>query len=409
MKIKRSLVVGCLTTLLGLGAAVGAGFAAEKAPVKEAQAASKTFYFIAGPGWDKDSATFKIDFRDSGGGWLNKRYSMTKQTSYKTAQNETVYTYTASDSTMSGVGKLCFGRFSSDGNTEWNYSSVLDYDGTNLYYRNTSSDAGNPSISKSDSFPDRIVVNESSTPSSSTGRVFVNNYGSGWTDGNIGVRCWGGSATSTSGSVRYGATIYCTNWFQDKTGDDQSYYGWIDIPTNVNGFQFVKLSAKSTTADIWNYQNGDSFTVSDGCFSYIYYASNGWSSGADISKGGAKNDKAYSTLLSRVIESYDTCENSTLNGYGAYGVLNTNIFSHAQAGETSATVTSLNGLSKTIAEHIAGMSSRYSSSSSKIIPMFGPLSDVENSSNVILIIILSSVTLLGVGGFFFIKRRKHDR
>ncbi len=44
MKIRKSLLIGCLTAFLGIGAAVGAGVSAEKAPIKVAEATMDVYF-----------------------------------------------------------------------------------------------------------------------------------------------------------------------------------------------------------------------------------------------------------------------------------------------------------------------------------------------------------------------------
>lgn len=394
--------------IFGASSAIVNNEVKETPVVEKAEAASYVFYFVPNDNWVSDNATFKIDFRDSSGNWKNMRYGMSKE-SYTTKDGKAVYKYTLSNN--SGVGTVYFARFSSDGNTEWNYTGKCSIDwSSNLYYIDTTTNWKDQVISQTDRLPDKIET--STSASSNTGRVFVNNYGSGWTDGNVGVRCWGGSATSTSGT-KYDATIYCTTWFQDKTGDDTTYYGYADIPTNITGFQFVKLSAASSSATIWNYQNGNSFDLSAGCFAKVYYVSNGWSSGADISTGGAKGDKAYSTLLSRVYEAYDTCSDSGYNGYNAATDLNTYFYSHAQDGAASTLVTSLNGSSKTIAVHQAAMEARKAGGRyNGAIRSFNPFSMIDGESGdnatTIIIIIAASVSLLSITALsiLLVKKRK---
>ena len=328
---------------------------------------------------------------------------MTKE-SYTAFEGRYVYKYYMAD--MSGIGKIHFAEFKDS--TEKNYSGACNYDGSNFYYIDNSSSWASQIVSATNKFPDRIVDTVSG-PSTSTGRVIINNAGSGWTDGHVGVRVWGGSAAKSTGTGdRYEATIYCTDWIKDKDDDDNTWYGYADIPTNATGFQFVKLSAKSKSATIWNYQKGDGYNVASGCFSVVYYISNGWSSSADVSTGGAKDDKAYANLLTTVYCAYNTCSDSNLNGYNCAGNLNTYFYSHAQADPT-VTSMGIGALSKKVSIHQTAMTERaagreYYGLSHDFSPF--SLMNGENGVSTIIIIVSSSVALLSVTALSILVIRK---
>lgn len=241
------------------------------------------------------------------------------------------------------------------------------------------------------------------SPSSSTGRVFFNNSGTHWADNSTYKGCavyaWGGDASPkkwTSGSAVYSATVYHLTWFNDDNG---MAYGYADIPLNATGYKFVRTTVADEYTTGLGYYSDTSFVIDS--FAYVRF---GLVSGNGINSGGAKNDVAGANLLKKVIEAYDTCSSSVLNGYGAYSSLNTNFFSHATSEAKSATEKSLNGSTKTIQEHFDGMASRVSRGASSGSALFGVIN--ENTQNITIIVLVSLVSVTAIGGFFFIKKRK---
>ena len=73
MKIRKSLLIGCLTAFLGIGAAVGAGASSEKAPMKTEAAASftsgSTLLFMPNTEWSTTSAYAAYFYGSSGEYW----------------------------------------------------------------------------------------------------------------------------------------------------------------------------------------------------------------------------------------------------------------------------------------------------------------------------------------------------
>ena len=229
--------------------------------------------------------------------------------------------------------------------------------------------------------------------------MFFYNSGTHWASAaGCAVYAWGGDATNEFDSkITQEGTYYHFTWFQDDNGH---YYGFADIPTNVTGYKIAKLS-NSEYVTTESYSSTNSFNIDS--FAYVRY---GQGDGNYISSGGADGDVAGASLMKKVIEAYNTCSNSTLNGYGAYNALNTNFYSHATAAAKSATHASLNGHTTTIQAHFEGMASRVGRAGSSGSLLIGIVN--EKTHSVAIIVIISLVSVTAIGGYFFIRRRKEN-
>ena len=240
--------------------------------------------------------------------------------------------------------------------------------------------------------------------SSSTGRVFFYNSGTHWASAaGCAVYAWGGSASPkiwSNQTVNSDATIYNLNWFTDDNGDS---YGYADIPTDVTGYKFCTITDVNAYFTSIGYYSDTEFIPDS--FAYVRY---GLTDGNVINTGGAHNDVAGGNLMTNVIEAYDTCSSSVLNGYGAYNALNTNFYSHATSAALSATAKSLGGANLTIQEHFEAMARRSSGSSSGI-RVFSFLNNGTSSATTIVIVSIATlISISAIGGYFFLRKRKEE-
>lgn len=238
-------------------------------------------------------------------------------------------------------------------------------------------------------------VKKTTTLTSSTGRVFFNNSGTHWGNGTCAVYAWGGDASQTIDSnITMEGTFYHFNWFEDS---NDIWYGYADIPTNITGYKIAKLNSDAYVTSL-SYDSDNAFTPDS--FACVKY---GQSNGNYISEGGAKDDVADTALMTAVINAYNTCSDSVLNGYGAYSALNTNFYSHATDAAKSAIATSLGGKSATIQAHFEGMAQRSvgANSSSALI-----VASITKGGSMIIIIVISAISLAAVGGYFLFRKKK---
>jgi len=239
--------------------------------------------------------------------------------------------------------------------------------------------------------------------SSSTGRVFFYNSGTHWASAaGCAVYAWGGSASPkiwSNQTINADATIYNINWFTDDNGES---YGYADIPTNVTGYKFCTITDVNAYVTGIGYFSDTEFIPDS--FAYVRY---GAAQGNAISTGGAHSDVAGANLMKKVIQAYDTCSSSYLNGYGAYNALNTNFYSHATSAAKSATESSLNGTSATIQTHFEAMAHRsvYGLPSSQNILVF---TNAKNIPTYGVIIVITVVAVSSIGGYFFVRKRKEN-
>ena len=236
--------------------------------------------------------------------------------------------------------------------------------------------------------------------SSSTGRVFFYNSGTHWASAaGCAVYAWGGSASPkiwSNQTINADATIYNLNWFTDDNGES---YGYADIPTDITGYKFCTITDVNKYFTSVGYYSDTEFIADS--FAYVRY---GLADGNAISSGGAKNDTAGANLMKKVIQAYDTCSSSVLNGYGAYSALNTNFYSHATAAAKAATEKSLGGATLSIQAHFEAMSSR-SSSASALSSILAE--HITSGGSTVAIIAITAVSLMAIGGYFFFKK-KHN-
>ena len=390
MKTKRSLVVGCLTALLGVGAAVGAGFAAEKTPVKEAEAAAsyKTFFIdcTACPDWDSQSLCIHT--------WNGSSDVYIEAT--KVSDNY----WTVRMDTTGCSGYRWYRCKAGNTGTRWNESG---WNGTisNNYcaIKGWDSDA---SFSGSTSGCEEEYEVASTTPSDSTKRVWVDPKGNFY-DGNAraALRVFGDGIT-TKNYILGGSTQYVNMTHESST----QYYFYVDIPVSAD-CQLVRLH--NAFNFIWTYSADFSAITSWNPTLFMY----SWDAAASLSAGGLDSSSNYTVeFAEKFMDGYSTCNPSSVNGYGAYSAMNTNVLS--KLGSTklsqlrSATFSDSTYGTRTYGEKIDRMQHAGKLSSPIVPAIFGSIQS-EESKATIWVIVISAITLLGVGGFFFIKRRKHDR
>ena len=274
-------------------------------------------------------------------------------------------------------------------------------------------------VSKPDTFIS--ITDDALDPSDDTGRVLYNHYNSAWEiNGSVAVETTGGKL-----GKYWSKAWYILSWFEDNDESSSgTWYGFADIPTDVDDFQFVLLSANSYTATKWNdqyqtliggkYTVGGKFSVEDDSFAKIYYGSSDtkdeehkqWMT---ISYGGAKDGYARTILLQKIFEAIDTCSDNVYNGVGSSTTLNTNFFSHATSTALAASATTRNGTEAfTISHIIESINYRGINgvpTSGTRINIFNNFVSEETGITVIIIAAVSAVSLCALA-FFYIKKRK---
>lgn len=252
----------------------------------------------------------------------------------------------------------------------------------------------------------------SSGASSSTARVYINNtkydcHNDWKKDGQIlAVRAWGGSASKLDGSgVGIVASTYLLSWF-DSGGSDGRWYAYADIPTNVSGFQFVRMENDTSTSAIWSYS--DVVTSTPSAYNVVYYLK---ATSTDSCPFVA--EPATSTgqgLMTKVLETINTCNSSEYNGYKAYSNLNTNFYATSTSAAKTAKYTTYNDVSSYSADTIfTALYARNASNNPSVNytnrPVLFNLGAEENISTIV-IIVSSSIALLSVTALSILVIRK---
>ena len=319
--------------------------------------------------------------------------------------NGTTYGYVA---VPSGATQVIFNAWGGDRNQNKTEDLTIPTDGK-ILFKVTSF---NTSSVQTGSWSNLDVMHPSSSllsPSSTTARVFINNDSAhaDWKSAVLGIRAWGGSS-STLNSKPVTASVYAVSWFDGNWSS--VYYAYADIPNDCTAFQVVRLSGDSQSASVWSYS--DSVTKGNTSFSCIYYLVGGSTDSMTLSPGGAKDDHAGSTLLQKVIESYDTCSSSNYNGYGDANELNTNFYSHADDWAKAQTGTSRGGSSVALSTHFDAMITRKAGGTYNGLANLGfTLFGAEEDMSTVIIIVASSVALLSVTALsiLVIKKRKREQ
>lgn len=402
---KLMIALAGLTMMLGVGAMASSVIANNDKEVvltkAEVYIQGPTFYFVPPDSYSiLGTETFYASCYDNA---TEKCYI--KGTEVGTHNTRKVYKFSVSSSYW--INKVIFNRCSSEGEW-WNKSGYINISdsyssGYNTFVAPVTQANNDGWTSGSWYDPSTLTQIEKTTdqsPTSSTARVIFNNTGTHWV-GDCAVYAWGGSASPTLfESYTAPATIYNFAWITDNDGTYNYSYGYADVPTDVTGYKIVKLSAADDYEASVSYYSDNEFTMDS-----VAYIRFGNSNGNYISSGGVKDDVCGSNLLQIVYAAYDTCSSSVLNGYGAASALTTNIYSHAVSGATSATVTSLNGSSGTIAAHHSAMVTRSASgSSARIISSLNASSSV--SLTLWIVIGCGIAGLIGIGAAYYINKKK---
>ena len=415
MKIKKLL--GALS--LAIVTAIG-GFAlisninnSKSEEVKaESWTPNPTIYFMPHNQWIQEgNERFKMNFYDGGSfkGDLEMTYLGTS-TVKGPFYNRKIYKGVVTNGAYVSRIQICrmsssYSQYNYSGTiylTDGNASPVLVCNADLDYWNNFTTDT--PGVRFIDYHTHAVYKTTDQSPSSSTGRVFFYNSGTHWASAaGCAVYAWGGSASGqkiwSSQSVTVDASIYHLTWFSDDNG---SMYGYADIPTNVTGYKFTTLNSGVDSYELkLGYFSDNQFSPDS--FAYVRY---GLQNGNTINSGGAKDDVAGANLMKKIIQVYDTCSSSVLNGYGAYNALNTNFYSHATAAAKSATEKSLNGQTMTIQAHFEGMQARSTGGTPSSRIILGETA--EKTTTYALVIIIGVIGVSAIGGYFFIRRRKEN-
>ncbi len=397
MKIKNAIITLALS--IGIGVCAFAGLkATSRNEVKEAKAASVpsgVYVDISACQWKSWGATLsniKAHFFKGSTGYTT--WPGTAVTSVTV--NGTSYGYVT---VPSGATQVIFNAWGGDSDQNKTENLTIPTDGK-LLFKVTSYNTSSVQTGSWSNLDSMHPTSSLLTPSSSTARVFINNDSAhnDWKSAQLGIRAWGGDA-STLNSRPVSASVYCVSWFDGNY--DGVYYAYADIPTNCTAFQIVRLSGNSASAAVWSYS--DSVNKSNTAFSCVYYLVDGSTDSISLSPGGAKDDHAGSTLLQKIIESYDTCSSSNYNGYGDANELNTNFYSHADDWAKAQTGTSRGGASAALSAHFEAMISRKSNGSSGRIHV---LIETQTTNTAVIVIVIAGISMTAVGCYFFLKARK---
>lgn len=400
MKLKKLFGGLLLSSFLAAGLGVSISASNKVVEVNAASVPSGVYVNIDNCQWkDWGAALSNIKAHFFNGGTGYTTWPGTAVTSVTI--HGTTYGYAA---VPSGATQVIFNAWGGDSNQNKTGDLTIPTDGKLLFTVNSH----NTSSVQTGSWSNLDVIHPTSsllTPSASTARVFINNDSAhqDWKSAKLGIRAWGGSC-SILNNRPVTANVYGVSWFDGNYGN--VWYGYADIPIDCTSFQVVRLSADTQSATVWSYSSDVS--KSNTAFSCIYYLVGGSTDNMTLYAGGAKDDHAGSTLLAKVIESYDTCSSSNCNGYGDAIELNTNFYSHADDWAKSQTGTSRGGTSATFSSHFEGMLYRKSGGAFSSNTFLLQSITCGPASSLIIVVSATAVSIAAIGGYFLFKKKKND-
>lgn len=396
MKIKKLLTGMLLASTLTVGVILGIGSNKKAATVKADDDLPAGIYVdISSCQWD--SSHWNAGYENIKAYFMGGSVSWPGTNVSEVTVNGTTYGYISVPSTATGV---IFNAWGGDTNQNKTEDLSIPTDGKCLFKLNTYNTS---SVQKGAWHTVEERYTGVTSASSSTGRVFLNNDGShqDWKDAQLAVRAWGGSASEANNASHshVTASTYNVSWFNGE-GEDGKWYAYADIPTNVSGYQFVRMSDSTSSATIWSYS--DSFELSGASFSSVHYLNATSTDVCPVTQGRA--DSVGPAFAANIIKARNTCDSSVYNGYGAISDLNTNFFGQCTSEALSSSCRSLGGNADyTVAQHIAQMQ-RIANGSSAILFFVSK----EKTNSVLVIVIVSAALIAAIGGYFFI-RRKHEK
>lgn len=361
-------------------------------PVVEKADAANTIriYLFTNNNWEAAEPTVKVRM------WNTS----TSSNDYVVAiKADTCYYYADIDTTNHNGCQ--FQRFSTDGSTYWNGSSEYNTNFSNRYCTLTGYDNSSTWVSVSDNSANETYEVASTSPSTSTKRIWVNPKDNFYDSGaRAGLRVF-----SDSGHYKtyiLGGSAQYVNLTHEST---TQYFFYVDIPVDY-GCQLVRLH--NAFDYVWTYSAEMSDTTTQFTFS--------WDAAASLATGGLDDAANYTVeYAQRVLDGFSTCSSSSVNGYGAYDSINTNVLSNLTTAEMNtlkASTFSASGYgTRTYGEKITIMSNSGSLPKSAVafFTPFNLMGDSESNLSTIIIIIASSVSLLSITALsvLLVKKRKN--
>ena len=390
---KLKAIIGVLASSLMLGAAVGISTIHNNQEAQPVKAATyKTFFIdVTGcTGWDSESLCIHT--------WNGSSDVYVEAT--KDAED---YWHVRIDTTGCS-GYRWYRCAKGNTGTRWNesgWNSTI----SNNYCAIKGWDS-NASFSGSTSGCEETYELLSTTPSSSTKRVWINPKDNFYdSSARAGLRVFNGSGHEVT-YILGGSSQYVNMTHESKT----QYFFYADIPTGSD-CQLVRLH--NVFNFVWTY-SGNISAVSGYNTTKIVFS---WNAAADLSAGYIDSNNNWTVeYAKKLLDGYSTCVNSADNGYKAYTNLNTNILS--KLGTTKLNTLRAETFSagtygtRTYGQKIDLMDALNSgtrSMSSVMAELFGFGSDSTQSNNTLIIIIVSLVSVTAIGGYFFLRKRKQER
>ena len=240
--------------------------------------------------------------------------------------------------------------------------------------------------------------------SSSTRRVWTRpNFDDWYANSAItAIRAWGGDAGTEA--------IYNTTSLKDSVNN--LFYWYADVPTNVTGFQAVRLNPSDNT--IWSY-SANFAPENSTQVTFI----NGWSSN---SYGVIGYPNMTANIAAAYVDGYCSCVDSDVNGFQAALLLKNNVYDNMSDtekttfastplvdfsySEYSGNSNSYSGLTKNTST-TAG--EKYTFIQNKYAAHTSPAAVVSSSADKASTLVLggiAGVAVLAAGGYFFVCKKK---
>ena len=226
----------------------------------------------------------------------------------------------------------------------------------------------------------------STTPSSSTKRIWVDPKDNFY-DGNAraGLRVFNGG-THIKTHILGGSSQY-------KTVNGQTLF-YVDIDVS-HDCQLVRLHNVFNT--VWTY-GGNFSGISGYNTANVVYS---WTASASYS---AANESSPTVDYAKaVLDGYNTCSSSAVNGYGNYSNIKSGVLDKLSSSNLNTLRSASLGGGYTYGNKIDYMSSHSSGGSGSNI-----LGAIASNDSSVLLIAVGAVTALSAGGYFFLRKKKEN-
>ena len=238
---------------------------------------------------------------------------------------------------------------------------------------------------------DEVYTLASTSPSTTTKRIWVDPKDNFFDAGaRAALRVFGDGITTTN-YILGGSSQFVNMIHESKT----QYFFYVDVPVNAD-CQLVRLHNAQNF--IWTY-SGNFSSLTGYNTTLIVYS---WDTSASLSPSGIDSNSNYTVeYAERLLDGYSTCVNSSVNGYGAYANIKSNVLDKLGSSKLS----TLRSATFVASEKTYTYGAKIDKMSQ--MPSGSNVISKANTNNTIVVLIVASVAMTSmIGVFFFLRKKK---